>query len=106
MIKKYIIESIEFDGLWFPILHRREVKATCLEGALEAVVCELGYYDLDDIERLKEDCAEEFGYSKNSNEFLALVYNQLLDEQYAKERILKGYLNKRKVFDIIITQEE
>lgn len=105
-LKEYIIESIECDGKWYPTIYRRTIKATCLEGALEAVISDLGYYDLDDIERLKEDCVEEFGCKKGSNELLALAYNQLLDEQYARERILRGYLNKRKVFDIVITQEE
>lgn len=101
-MKKYIIETIDFKGCWYPTINKHEVGATCLEGALEVVLDKLNcYYDSDDIERLKEDCHNEWGHDKRSNELLALVYNQILDENDSDERIIKGYLGKKKIFDIL-----
>ena len=105
--RTYIIETIEANGVWYPIINRVKVEAKCLEDALFEVANNNVSFDFDDVERTKEECAENFGMSKRGNEFLALVYNQIIDarDYYGtKCRILRGWIGKRKCFDITIKQ--
>ena len=41
-----------------------------------------------------------------SNEGIALAYNSLLDRDNSYYRLAKGYLGKRKIFDVVIKEEE
>ena len=101
-MEKYVIETIEFNGCWFPMRHKYEIDATCLEGALEVVVDRAGCYtDSDDIKRLKNECQDEWGYEDDDNTLLGLVYNQLLDEQNCDERIISGHLDGKELFNLL-----
>ena len=106
-MREYKIVMIAFDGNYFPTELTVRVKAKCLEDAIfSALFDKMRYLDLDDAEDAKEEIKEELGYNMRSNEGIALAYNSLLDRDNSYYRLAKGYLGKRKIFDVVIKEEE
>ncbi len=107
--KIYKIELIEFYGVYFPRRVTYKVEAQNLDDALLRVFNKLelksGFVNPAEIEALKWETVSEFGYNKNCNECIALAYNRLLDVCDEYMRLIRGYVNNRRCFDITIEDE-
>ena len=104
-MKYYTIETITFNGVWYLQREVVTVKSNSLEGALKEVVSKVTKVYPDAVSRLKYECRDNFGLSIRSNELIALVYNQILDENYKDIRIIRGWVGtkkEKKCFDILI----
>lgn len=109
--RTYKIHLMEFDGVYYPANHIVTVKANTLDEAIKKAIsnyeCDI---DDDEVEWAKERL-EDDGYDimlgTRSNEYRAVMYNNILDVgRNSHYRLLKGYCGKRKCFDIILKLEE
>ena len=110
-MRKYVIEIMEFNGVYYPENHKVEVEASNLEEALQKVIDyfdgSVEDYEIEDaIERLKDD-GYDIMVGRRSNEFIALTYNDILDVGRESDyRLLRGYSGKKKSFDLVADMEE
>jgi len=106
-MRTYVIETIEFVGVWFPMKDSVEVEATDIKDALEKVVSNYTEVYDDEVEDIADECKSEWGYSEDSDKgtFWGLVYNQILDRNECDRRIIKGYPknsnNTEECFDLL-----
>ena len=106
MEREYTIELMEFEGLYFPKLHKIKVKAYNIEEAIEKTFGEIGVALYPETVEWAKECINEDNYDRmfnpRSNDYKAILYNYILDYKQSSYRLLKGYCGKRKCFDILL----